>query len=141
MNEKLIDLINEFEGCRTKAYLCPAGKWTIGYGVTGQDIKEGTEWSQEKCNQELLILAKKYENMALNSSPILTVHSESRRAAIADFVYNLGIGNYNKSALKRLIDSGKWTEAAKEILQWDKVAGQTLPGLHRRRIAESKLLV
>ena len=29
-----IDLIKKFEGCRLKAYKCPANVWTIGYGHT-----------------------------------------------------------------------------------------------------------
>ena len=29
-----IDLISKFEGCYLKAYLCPAGVPTIGYGHT-----------------------------------------------------------------------------------------------------------
>lgn len=29
-----IDFIRNEEGCKLKAYLCPAGKWTIGYGHT-----------------------------------------------------------------------------------------------------------
>ena len=28
------ELIKQFEGLRLKAYLCPAGIWTIGYGHT-----------------------------------------------------------------------------------------------------------
>ena len=30
-----IDLIKHFEGCELKAYYCPAGILTIGYGHTG----------------------------------------------------------------------------------------------------------
>ena len=33
-SQKGINLIKEFEGCRLKAYKCPAGVWTIGYGHT-----------------------------------------------------------------------------------------------------------
>ena len=29
-----LTVIKEFEGWRPRAYLCPAGKWTIGYGHT-----------------------------------------------------------------------------------------------------------
>lgn len=32
---KASDIIKEFEGLRLKAYLCPAGIPTIGYGATG----------------------------------------------------------------------------------------------------------
>ena len=35
--------IQQFEGLRLSAYLCPAGKWTIGYGQTsiaGRPVRE-----------------------------------------------------------------------------------------------------
>lgn len=38
-----VELIARNEGCRLKAYTCPAGVWTIGYGHTeGQKKKQ---WS------------------------------------------------------------------------------------------------
>ena len=33
-----IELIKQFEGCELKAYYCPAGILTIGYGHTGPDV-------------------------------------------------------------------------------------------------------
>jgi lysozyme len=35
------DLIRKYEGEKLKAYLCPAGVWTIGVGHTGPDVKPG----------------------------------------------------------------------------------------------------
>jgi lysozyme len=32
--ERGLKLIKEFEGCKLKAYQCPAGVWTIGIGST-----------------------------------------------------------------------------------------------------------
>ena len=34
----ILDLIKHFEGLNLKAYKCPAGKLTIGYGHTGKDV-------------------------------------------------------------------------------------------------------
>ena len=36
-SEFIILKIKEFEGCRLKAYKCPAGVLTIGYGITNED--------------------------------------------------------------------------------------------------------
>ena len=44
-----IDLIKHFEGCELKAYKCPAGVWTIGYGHT-KGVQEGDEWSESHAN-------------------------------------------------------------------------------------------
>ena len=34
-----IDLIKQFEGFRSKAYICPAGVLTIGYAGAAQEFK------------------------------------------------------------------------------------------------------
>ena len=53
INKEGIDLIKKFEGCRLKAYKCPAGIWTIGYGNTfyedGMKVKEGDVITQERA--------------------------------------------------------------------------------------------
>ena len=47
-----VPIIKEFEGCKLKAYLCPAGVWTIGYGHT-DGVKEGDEITQEQADRLL----------------------------------------------------------------------------------------
>lgn len=42
------NLIKAFEGYRSEAYLCPAGKWTIGYGHTS-GVKEGDTCTKEQA--------------------------------------------------------------------------------------------
>ena len=58
--EILLPLIKEFEGCRLKAYLCPAGVWTIGWGCT-EGVKPGMVWSREEAEQALLREIAKHE--------------------------------------------------------------------------------
>ena len=40
-----LTVIKEFEGWRPRAYICPAGHWTIGYGHTAMagppSVKDG----------------------------------------------------------------------------------------------------
>jgi lysozyme len=38
-------LARRWEGLRLRAYKCPAGVWTIGYGHTGPEVVEGLEWT------------------------------------------------------------------------------------------------
>ena len=40
ISQEGIALIKKFEGCELEAYVCPAGKLTIGYGRI-KDVKEG----------------------------------------------------------------------------------------------------
>jgi len=145
--EILVNLIKEYEGCRLKAYPDPASggdPWTIGYGVTGEDIVEGLQWTQEEADKALVENANHVLHEALYQSPRLRSATPWQQAAVADFIYNLGIGAYRSSTLKRNIDAGDFEEAKHSILRWNKarIKGELveLPGLTRRRKAESDLL-
>ena len=137
----LAQLIKESEGCKLSAYQCPAGVWTIGWGCTGADIKKGLVWTQEQADAELDILALDALTKAMKASPVLVLASSNKLIAIADFVFNLGIGNYSKSTLKKYVDQSNWLAAAGEIKKWDKVGGVTLKGLTIRRKKEADLLL
>jgi len=139
--EILIGLIKQFEGCRLKAYQCPAKKWTIGYGCTGSGITEGVEWNQRHADIELHTRAEKAIYDALKASPILLKQNPEKQAAIADLIYNLGLGGYVGHSLKPLIDIGAWEEAAKELMLFCHANGKIEKGLLRRREAEAKLLL
>lgn len=142
--EILIDLIKRSEGCKLKAYKCPAGVCTIGYGITGPDIIEGLTWTQEQADQALTDAAYHVLDEALYQSKNLRSATESQKAAIADFVYNLGVGAYRASSVKRCIDASDFQEAKHVIMKWNKarINGKLteLPGLTKRRQAESDLL-
>ena len=66
IGKKGLDLIKEFEGCQLKAYKCPAGVWTIGWGTTepinGVAIHEGMTITQKQADELLLKNLKSYES-------------------------------------------------------------------------------
>ena len=138
--EILMKLIKESEGCSLKSYKCPAGVWTIGYGQT-KGIKEGMVWTQQQADEDLIKTALEVLNRAMKYSPILATVNMEKQAAIADFIYNLGVGNYATSTLKKKVDVGDWMSAASEIKRWDKAAGKVLKGLTVRRAKEAALLL
>jgi len=137
----LTQLIKDSEGCKLTAYTDCAGIWTIGFGVTGADIKKGLVWTQEQADAELDILANDAVRKAMKASPSLILASSNKLIAIADFIFNLGIGNYSKSTLKKYVDKSNWLAASGEIKKWDKANGVTLKGLTIRRKKESELLL
>jgi lysozyme len=139
--EILTKLIKDSEGCKLTAYQCPAGVWTVGYGCTGADIKKGLTWTQAQAEAELDILAHDVIRQAGKASPNLILASPSKNAAIADFIYNLGISNYSKSTLKKYVDQNNWLAASGEITKWNKAGGVALKGLTVRRKKESELLL
>lgn len=148
-------LIKEFEGCELKAYKCPAGIWTIGYGYTGKippecaaigtEVKPGMTCTQEQAERLLVVGMRKYWGIALAHSPNLANASPGRQAAITDFVYNCGGGNYKISSLLLCVNSGDWAGASVAIKKWNKARVKgvltVLKGLVRRRDAEAKLLL
>ena len=138
--EILIKLIKESEGCKLKAYKDCVGVVTIGWGQT-KGIKEGMVWTQTQADEDLVKTALEVLNRAIKYSPILATVNMEKQTAIADFIYNLGVGNYAKSTLKKKVDAGDWIAASSEIKKWDKAAGKVLKGLTVRRAKEAELLL
>ena len=133
-SSKGVSLIKSFEGCRLKAYKCPAGVWTIGYGHTA-GVKEGDIITQEQANEYLRNDLTKYEKAVLNYDAIYHFN-QNQFDALVSFTYNCGVGN-----LKNLTQNGKRTLAqiSGKILLCNKAGGVILRGLQRRRAAEKEL--
>ena len=133
---KGIALIKEFEGLRLKAYLCPGGVWTIGYGHTA-GVKPGMVISEAQAEEYLkadLIAFERYLNglgLALN---------QNQFDALISFIYNVGTGNFSSSTLLRKVRANPQDNSIMdEFLRWVYSKGRVLPGLQRRRLAEMKL--
>jgi len=141
-----VELCKEFEGFRSKPYICPAGYPTIGYGtvykpdgtkVTMQDAPI----SHEKAISWLISeLESNYMAGVLKASPSL-IKEPAVLGVITDFAYNLGVGRYRASTLKKRIDAGNWDGAVTELHKWVYGGGKKLPGLVRRRQAEADILL
>lgn len=67
-SQKGINLIKEFEGCRLKAYKCPAGVWTIGYGHTS-NVKPNQSITREEAERLLREDLRMYEVFPETSNP------------------------------------------------------------------------
>lgn len=136
----LYGLIRRFEGLRLKAYLCPAGVWTLGYGSTGSDIKPGMTWTKEQAEERMRQDAHVFAGAAIKLCPVLPLHGEAKTAAIADFAYNLGATRLAGSTLRRKVNAQDWPAAQRELRKWVFGGGKKLPGLVIRREAECRLL-
>jgi lysozyme len=138
-------LCKQFEGYRGKPYLCPAGVATIGYGSTyyadGRKVTLTDAPMSEPDAAALLLqeLHHTYLPAVLRQCPILLT-DERKCNAIVDFVYNLGTGRLQTSTLKRKINASDWDAAQEQLMLWTKGGGRVLPGLVKRRAAESALL-
>ena len=134
----LYDIVKQFEGCKLKAYKCPAGVWTVGWGSTGPDVTENTTWTQQQADDRLERDLGRFLNGVVRTSPNLMAHP-NRLAAVTSFAYNVGIGAYQKSTMRKKIDAEDWAGAQAEFSRWTRAGGRELPGLVRRRQAEAQL--
>lgn len=134
--DQLIVLIKRFEGCRLKAYLCPAGVWTIGWGSTGGMVLPGTVWSQEHADARLLRDAKNFLVGAMRLCPGVTA---GQIVAAADFAYNLGLGRLKISTFRKMLIEKNYDEAKVQLMKWVRANGKVLNGLVIRRKAECDL--
>jgi lysozyme len=133
----LFELIQRFEGCRLKAYRCPAGVWTCGFGSTGPDVGPDTAWTLAQATARMRVDAARF---ALDTRQMCPGLAGTRLAAIADFAYNLGLTRLKGSTLRRRVLEGDWDRARQELGRWTRAGGRVLPGLVLRRAAEAALL-
>lgn len=141
-------LVQQFEGCEKKrpdgnmqAYPDPASggdPWTIGWGSTGPDIKQGVIWTQQQCDARLAAdLAEFSASVADAIGGAAT--TQNQFDAMVCFAYNVGLGNLRGSTLLKKHKAGDYAGAADEFGRWNKAAGKVMAGLTRRRAAEAAL--
>jgi lysozyme len=132
-----MDLIRAHEGCRLKAYRCPAGVWTIGYGHTGADVAEGQYITQDEAERILAADVAGFTRAVL--SLVHVPINQNELDALVSFAFNVGEGNLRTSTLLRKLNAGDRAGAANEFQRWNKSAGRVLAGLVSRRSDEAEL--
>lgn len=138
-------LIAKFEGLRLKSYQDTGGIWTIGYGstkdpFTGVPVKEGQtiskatalSWLQKEIEQRQVAIRK------LVKVPI----TANQLASLTSLAYNIGLGSFQRSTLLRLLNAkAPIQDVANQFLRWNKVNGQEVKGLTKRRELERDLFL
>lgn len=142
ISDRGLSLIKQFEGLSLKAYLCPAGIWTIGYGATfyqnGQRVKQGDVINQETANLLLKFHVSTFEKSvdSLTNDNI----TQTQFDALVSFCYNVGISNFRSSTLLKKINKNTLDESIKsEFKKWVFADGKKIKGLEYRRDAEANL--
>lgn len=131
--------IKTAEGLRLTAYLDTGGVWTIGYGHTGSDVREGLTIPLSEAERLLtrdLRVAEGHVNDAVKVK--LT---QNQFDALVSFVYNVGGGAFRSSTLLKLLNAGDYDGAANQLPRWNKDNGKTVPGLTNRRREERELFL
>lgn len=140
-NELAKQSIKRYEGLRLKAYLCPVGKWTVGWGQTA-GVGPTTVWTLEQAERNLDEAV-----IGLRSNIRFLVRkdtTEQQMQAFISLVYNIGYTAFKQSTVLRLHNAYAGKDAMdKAFLMWIKgtVKGKkvTLKGLVTRRWSEAQI--
>lgn len=129
-----LNLIKQFEGCRLKAYKCPAGVWTIGYGHTA-GVKAGQTITQAQADKMLVEDVERFEKN-VNKYCEKYRWNQNEFDALVSFAFNLG-------SIDQLTAGGTRSRKVivEKMLQYNKAGGKVLTGLTRRRQAERELFL
>ena len=158
-------LMHQWEGYRTKPYLCPAHIWTIGYGhvlyqdqirlpvvrVEGKETpmirkemplkpEDNRVWTKEEIEKLFEDDVGPTERGVLRLAPALSGRQGAFDACVS-FSFNAGLGNFQRSTIRMKINRGDWEGASEAFMQWTKGGGRELAGLVKRRKAEIKLFL
>lgn len=144
-----VAIIAESEGLRLRAYRCPAGVPTIGWGET-DGVRMGDSCTKEQADRWLLeglVDRTKAVRALCTRDPSL-----NELGALVSLAYNIGLGDANRSpqvpglatsTALRQHNAGNPEAAARAITLWDKARVNgvltTLPGLTARRAREQAL--
>lgn len=124
------------EGFRAKAYRCPSGVWTIGYGTT-TGVKKGMIVNQNQAFKLLQDDSSKLERLINKLGVDFT---QNQFDAIGLFCYNCGFPAFKSSTLFKVIKNNRYDKRIKELwLQWKYSKGKVLRGFERRRQVEVNL--
>ena len=148
VNQEGLELLKAFEGLHAlkqgsegvyvEAYLDPVNVWTIGWGCT-EDIHEGMKITVTQAEEMLKKELDKFEAAVANAVQVQI--NENQFSALVCFSYNVGARALFESTLLKLLNQGKFQEAADQFLRWDKAGGQVFLGLSRRRRSERSLFL
>lgn len=157
--QPVIDLVKDAEGLRLTAYPDPASggaPWTIGYGHTGPEVRPGLVIAKEQA--EAWLASDLDAAAVVVDGAVKTPLTELQRGVLASFVFNVGPGRKatrqdpgkdgfvtlktgKPSTLLAKLNAGDLAGAAVEFSKWTRGAGKVMPGLVKRRAAETALFL
>lgn len=140
--DKGLELTEISEGFRSRLYNDAAQYCTIAYGhlikLASCDGTEAAEFLQgvsKERGAELLV-----EDMAKAQVAVMTSINvdltDGQYAALCDFVYNVGSGNFRRSTLRKVVNGSQFERVPYQFRRWVKAGGRELPGLKTRRERE-----
>lgn len=142
----LIDLVKTFEGLHklkkdglVYPYMCPANYPTQGWGILVENMSV-PPITREEADRLMEKALPYYIAQTLKAVPNLQHAPPEILMAITDFTFNLGAARLRSSTLRRKLLAEDWEGARHELKKWKYGGGKVLPGLVKRRSAESAII-
>lgn len=122
------------EGREYVAYKDVVGVLTVCDGHTGKDIIPGKRYTDKECDA---ITKSDLNRIARQVDPVIKVPTtETQRAAIYSFAYNVGASAAINSTLMKKLNAKDYSGACDELKRWVFAGGQKWKGLINRREVE-----
>lgn len=137
--QKGIALIKKWEACKLDAYICPAGKVTIGWGNTfyedGSKVKIGDKITQARADQLFQNVVTKFERIVTKN--IKVPITQNQFDALVSHTWNTG----GSSTLFELINRKAGEKYIRDWFETKYITsnGKVLKGLVSRRKEEANL--
>jgi len=141
ISENGLQLIKDFEKFEANAYQDSGGIWTIGYGSiiyqNGAKVAQGDEISIEGANI-LLNWQVGLKTAVINAQELSL--NQNQFDSLCSLVYNIGAGAFESSTiLKEIKVNPSNPDISNQFLRWNRVNGNQVLGLTRRRQKEAEL--
>lgn len=145
VSDEGLELTKASEGFRGTLYNDAAGYCTIAFGhliklarCDGTESPELLDGVTKDEGTRLLV-----EDMSAAQTTVMVAVeanlTDSQYAALCDFVFNVGSGNFRRSTLLKVVNREVFENVPHELRRWVKAGGRVLPGLVTRRENEVEL--
>jgi lysozyme len=133
-----MELLKKSEGFRNRAYRDAAGFPTIGYGHRLLNPASFPDGIDEPHAAQILVSDVRDAEQAVERLVKVPL-TQGQFDALVDFCFNLGAGKLATSTLLKVLNGGRYDDAAEQLLRWDQAGGLELDTLKARREAEAEL--
>lgn len=130
-------MLPELEGVKYVASPDVAGTLDVCYGHTGKDIVKSKRYTEKECRA---LLDVDLGAVAAGVDPYIRSDiSNTQRAAIYSFAYNVGVTAFRNSTMLKKINAGDQKAACDELRRWTYAGGKQWKGLMNRRAIEHEV--
>ncbi|MBN1059563.1 cell wall-binding protein [Clostridium botulinum] len=145
VSEACINFIKSWEGFFAKPYYDMVGVLTLGYGMTGNEIKGLSSITESKASDMLKdLINNKYAQIIKKSLDDKNISlKQNEFDALVSFAYNCGTAGLLGSTLYKNIVAGirDKNTIISNFQAWSNGGGKRIEGLYRRRMKEAAMFL